>query len=364
MNYYNDNDPYAAAWLRNLIAAGLLAQGDVIERGIEDVRPEELAVYRQCHFFAGIGGWPYALRLAGWPDDRPVWTGSCPCQPFSIAGNRRGTGDSRHLWPVWFRLIGECRPPVIFGEQVDAAIRLGWLDAVSADLEGCGYAVGATVLPAAGVGAPHLRHRLFFVAYAKSERCERIAHPEPAGIPGAASVEGEPIERPGAHCASLGCMGHADCARLEGYREGVAAEGRREAKGRPAAETGNSCVLADTAGTRCPSGEAAAPKRRQEEAGGLWELSQGSMRCPIPDLRKTAGLENRTGCPGEVDSPWRDADWLRCRDGKWRPVEPGTFPLAHGVSARMGRLRSYGNALVPQVAAQFIRAFLNKRAAP
>jgi DNA (cytosine-5)-methyltransferase 1 len=115
--YYNKFDPGAAAWLRELIAAGLIADGDVDERGIEDVVPTELAGYTQCHFFAGIGGWSYALRLAGWPDDTPVWTGSCPCQPFSAAGKGNGFDDERHLWPSFQWLIQQCLPAVVFGEQ-------------------------------------------------------------------------------------------------------------------------------------------------------------------------------------------------------------------------------------------------------
>jgi len=129
--YYNENDPFAAAWLRELIKAGLIADGEVDERSIVDVSPDDLRGFVQCHFFAGIGGWSYALRLAGWPDDRAVWTGSCPCQPFSSAGKGDGADDSRHLWPAWFRLIAECRPVAVFGEQVASADGLGWLDRVS-----------------------------------------------------------------------------------------------------------------------------------------------------------------------------------------------------------------------------------------
>lgn len=162
--YYNELDPKAAAWLRELIKNGHIAYGDVDERSIEDVTPNELREYTQCHFFAGIGGWSLALRLAGWPDDRPVWTGSCPCQSFSAAGKGAGFADERHLWPAWFHLIDQCRPSVVFGEQVGAAINHGWLDLVQSDMEAANYSVGAVCVPAAGVGAPHIRDRLWFVA--------------------------------------------------------------------------------------------------------------------------------------------------------------------------------------------------------
>ena len=162
--YYSEFEPYAAQWLRNLIARGILPDGDVDERDIRDVRPADIAGFTQCHFFAGLGGWPYALRLAGWPDDRCVWSGSVPCQPWSIAGKGEGASDERHLWPHWFGLVRQCNPAVLFGEQVVAAIGRGWWDAVASDLDNAGYASGAVDLPAAAVGAPHIRRRLWFVA--------------------------------------------------------------------------------------------------------------------------------------------------------------------------------------------------------
>ena len=163
MNYYNENDPQASAWLKELIAQGALPDGVVDDRSIEDVTPIELEPYVQCHFFAGIGGWPYALQLAGWPEDRPVWTGSAPCQPFSAAGKGGGIADERHLWPALFWLISQCRPAIVFGEQVASSDALGWWDVVSTDLEAADYACGGVDLCAAGVGAFHLRQRLYWV---------------------------------------------------------------------------------------------------------------------------------------------------------------------------------------------------------
>jgi DNA (cytosine-5)-methyltransferase 1 len=161
---YNECDPFAAAWLRELIKRGLIAEGLVDERPIQELKPSDVSGFTQFHAFAGIGVWSYALRQAGWPDDRPVWTGSCPCQPFSVAGRGRGVEDERHLWPEWFGLIRELRPATTFGEQSSSNLGLSWLDGVAADLESEGYAIGAASLLARHVGAPHLRRRLFFVA--------------------------------------------------------------------------------------------------------------------------------------------------------------------------------------------------------
>lgn len=174
--YYNEIEPFAAQWLRNLIAAGHIAPGDVDERSIEDVTPDDIRSYAQAHFFAGIGVWSYALRNAGWPDDRPVWTGSCPCQPFSVAAVahvRKRFNDHRHLWPVWFNLISECKPVQLFGEQVGSKDGLEWLDTVFDNLESQNYACGTAVTSAAGAGADHIRKRIYFVAHSLRSRWPR-----------------------------------------------------------------------------------------------------------------------------------------------------------------------------------------------
>ena len=314
-HYYNEFDKYAAQWLRNLIAAGHIAPGDVDDRSISDVRPSDLVGYTQCHFFAGIGGWSLALRLAGWPDDRPVWTGSCPCQPFSVAGQGHGVVDERHLWPHWFHLIRAVRPDAIFGEQVEAAVNHGWLDLVQDDLEGEGYAFAPVGIPAAGVGAPHIRQRLWFVA-------DAIGSADKRGIT-------QPSERAVA------------CGNGEVYACELADHHHPGPQGRePVRQRTTECTVG--------SGRVAGELADADGAGSL----DGVNRAQRWGSEATAERGS---------NHWTLCDWLPCRDGKWRPVEPGTFPLAHGVSNRVGRLRAYGNAIVPQVAAQVIQAYMECR---
>ena len=292
--WYNENDSFAADWLENLIAAGLIAPGVVDRRSIVDVQPEDLDGFTQHHAFAGIGGWSYALRLAGWPDDRPVWTGSCPCQPFSVAGKRDGTDDARHLWPEWQRLIKKCSPTVCFGEQVASSDGRAWLATVRAELEAMGYAVGAADLCAASVGAPHIRQRLYFGGLADAD-----------------------ANRVGQHAREL--------PSDEGQHEERSADGDHQPEHHGA------------------DGRVADAWSRQ--------LSQPQRRPEARDGTRPNGAVN----------PWEPADWLPCSDGKLRPVEPGTFPLATGVQKRVGKLRGYGNSIVPQVAAEFIQAFTEAR---
>ena len=370
--YYNEIDPYAAAWLRNLVAAGRIAPGDVDERSIRDVKPDDLKGYTQCHFFAGIGVWSAALRLAGWADDRPVWTGSCPCQPFSAAGKGGGFADDRHLWPDLFRLIAECKPGVVFGEQVASKDGLAWLDLVQADLEGADYASAAVDLCAAGVGAPHIRQRLYWVADAahqqqhgsrdagSSGRDEhsdggansRLADPN-GGDTSAEREQRSGEQRQQSDDSGAGRLDHGDDTRLEGHGRGYQTSKGWVGSDGSAAETGE------------PSGMGNTPDEpRERGAGGVLgaEAQEHGARVAV-DGYLSVGLEHASeGMGGSASGPtngvWRDADWIFCRDGKWRPVEPGTFPLVDGATSRVGRLRAYGNAIVPQVAAEVIGAWM------
>lgn len=164
-SYYNDFDPFLCEWLRNLIAAGLIPDGKVDSRSIRDVQPDDLKGFDHVHLFAGIGGFAHALRLAGWPDDEPIWTGGFPCQPFSEAGDQRGADDDRHLWPEFHRLIDGCRPPVVLGENVPGIVGLA-LDGVLTDLEGSGYAARTALVPACAADAPSRRERVWICALA------------------------------------------------------------------------------------------------------------------------------------------------------------------------------------------------------
>ena len=317
MNYYNEFDKNAAEWLRELISEKLIPAGDVDERSIEDVRADDIRGYTQCHFFAGIGGWSLALQLAGWPEDRPVWTGSCPCQPYSTAGKQRGNADERDLWPSFSRLIAECRPEFVFGEQVENAIRHGWLDRVYADLEREEYAVGAAVLGAHSVGAPHRRYRL--------------------------------------------CWGGVRLAENpDGWGRGRGADGNQTGDVRKVQTTG---------------------------LGG--HIGMANTNVQGFQGRFSVECSNKTFGPCRVASfsPWRNSRFIFCRDGKTRRIPPESllfsladglpegvdggratgisetegFPLTKETEGRVMLLRGYGNAIVPQVAAEFVRSFVDAK---
>lgn len=336
--YYNEIDKYAAQWLRNLITAGHIAPGIVDERSIEDVYPSDLRGFTQCHFFAGIGVWSHALRDAGWSDDRPVWTGSCPCQPFSAAGQGAGFADERHLWPAFHHLIKECRPAAVLGEQVASKDSDPWIDLVHTDLEALGYAFGAIPFPAAGVGAPHIRDRLYWVADAQ----QHYRGPQATAANHWESKANRPANRPGGRGSVPSWLGHA-------YSVGTGRDWR-PVSGQVAGQDGQHIPL--DAHASGGDGGMADATRGQHVTGSTW-ADQRSM------ASGDGAVQAAPGATGTTNGYWADADWLFCRDGRWRPVEPGSFPLVNGAPSRVGRLRAYGNAICAKAAQVFIECVMD-----
>lgn len=315
MNYYNEFDHNAAEWLRQLIEDGLIPKGEVDERSIADVGANELLGYTQCHFFAGIGGWPLALQLAGWPEDKPVWTGSCPCQAFSTAGKQKGFADERDLWPVFRNLIAECRPDFVIGEQVENAIKHGWLDRVYSDLEAEKYTCGSVVLGAHSVGAPHRRYRLYWGAVRLAEntdgrRCGGRSDGDQAG-------SGWEVQTPG-----LGDGG------------GVADDNREQ----------------------CDGGRHTGENRRGEFADGSiqglppWSSSR-FVYCRDNKVRRVPAESLLLGV---ADGVFEGVDGIRVAGIS----ETGGFPLTTQKDGRAMLLKGYGNAICVQTAAEFVKAFI------
>jgi DNA (cytosine-5)-methyltransferase 1 len=430
VNYYNENDRQKAEWLRWLMANDVISKGHVDERSIEDVTIGDLAGYRQCHFFAGIGIWSYSLRLAGWSDDRPAWTASCPCQPWSLAGEGKGAEDERHLWPACFRLITVGRPDVLFGEQTADGDGITWLDHVQNDMESISYRFGPLVLPAAGFGAPHGRHRTIFVADAKvpgrpaGEQRGNVGTKAPGGkrlrgTPGhreardLAHANGsrsrrreqagglEAGTRPGnagssglGELGEEGSMANAQCSE---WRESVQRDGtdgsnarRDEASSGPSAcdqtsvmadaqsERGHGTVRARNGHAR-PADNGASRRLYDAQRAGLEIRSGGLSHAGTSEGTPTATIT--PGTPGPCNGFWADAEWIPTR-GKvpgtidWRAIKPHSlalddgaatdflrmcdygFPLVAKSEARTLRIRGYGDGIVAQVAAEFVKAYM------
>lgn len=360
--YYNEIDPAAAHILRAMIDADVIAPGDVDTRSIKEVMPDDVRGYTQCHFFAGGGLWSVAARLAGWPDDRPLWTGSCPCQPFSAAGKGLGTDDPRHLWPDFHRLIRACRPAVVMGEQVAGKAGYGWFDGVRSDLEGEGYSSRAVDFPACSVDAPHQRNRLYWIAveHTASERRGK-------GRPEYELWGGWPT--PAGANASGVTQGDAFGSRLEGQRKDGDGGGRQE-QGRPVAASDGAIAASfppDANGHRC-DGQGIPEGQERECRNG----DAGHHEGVLPDADRggrTGRQESEVGQAFERTASerpllrngswWSDSEWIISPlDGKARRAKPGIRFLVDGLPGRVDLWRIGGNAIVPQAAAEVIAAFM------
>jgi DNA (cytosine-5)-methyltransferase 1 len=379
--YYNENNPDAAKWLKHLANTGVIPNGVVDSRSISDVHPDDIKGFSQCHFFAGIGGWAYAARLAGWPDDRPIWTGSCPCQPFSVAGKGGGVDDARHLWPDFFRLIRACRPACVMGEQVARKAGFGWFDGVRSDLESINYTSRAIDIPACAVDAPHIRSRLWWCAVADAVRGGPATHGrdnhEIGGVP-------EKECKPG-YDASL--SGRSNAAAIRGVAD-ASSQGRDaaaqrgicgEAQGewprhgepeRPHGIHGGGMVNTPSIGRgegqpepvlrggRPTVGGADVSNRSMGHANGAGR--QGSAAHGRDDGDEQPAIERTDVGHRPNGSFWSDAEWIICHDQKARRTKPGLPLLVNGVPGRVALWRGFGNAISPVLAAEAIAAYMDE----
>jgi len=376
---FNEIEPFAADWLR-----ALYGDAKVDTRSIADLQPADVAGFRRVHFFAGIGGWELALQLAGWPEEREIWTGSCPCQPFSAAGKRGGTADARHLWPEMFRLIRECRPETAMGEQVSSKDGLLWLDGVFDDLEAEGYTCWAVDTCAAGVSAPHIRQRLYWLAYAGRSSGGRRT----GGFSAAESGEHRPRQFDGDMPDGFGdgCETH----RLADANGGNASPERKQRSGQQRLQP-----QGDAVGRLEHAASDGRDARRAESSGR--SVASGCGADGLGDASSTRPQERQDGERGAADlqhkaaigaGPWSDYRIEQLTDGTQRRIESSLFALAHGIPRdvgpiiaelgklgfdpktakriianarrnRTGRLRGYGNAIVPQVAVEFIKSVMD-----
>ena len=323
--FYSDNDVYASQWTRNLIAAGEIAAGVVDERSIRDLKPADVASYRQCHFFSGVAVWSRALGEAGWADDRPIWSGSPPCQPWSSAGKRGGEADDRHLWPEWFRLIRACGPPVVVGEQVASKDGYRWLDEVAKDFESAGYHFTATELSAAAVGAPHRRQRIYFVAVLG----QRLVVSSPARGGAEAKASGS-----GIHALQARVEDEADSAGALGDHALVDFETERGSDVVAyARERGRAVVGASRIHDRGQRGDDAA--RRCSAHGGDADVLPNATGAR-PFLPEDPGADRGDAREGAEARDWRPAGDLESERGG-APDAAGSVPDAERVVWNAGR---------------------------
>lgn len=377
--YANEWDKHAAHWLSCLP----LSIDWIDIRSITEVHGFEIEQFTQCHFFSGIGGWPLALQLAGWPQEKEVWTGSCPCQPFSAAGKRKGASDDRHLWPEFRRLIDECMPATVFGEQVASKAGREWLASVRADLEALGYAVGGADLCAASVGAPHIRQRLFWVAHRTGSRLEKRKEQLAWQEQQTTQRSGDAVRMANGDSQRWRTRQNCDSehdgnitttgSKHDGMANAPSPPGPEHEREswRRAPSTKDLAVYSSNS-DRLGNSESKSPRMRHGLREGQSNIGQGSRLGNSESSRRDEGIpqSGRSDAPNQIRQEavdrsqgssvnfWGNIDIIPCRDGKARPVKPGVRLLAHGIPGRVAQLRGLGNAIVPQVAAEFIKAFM------
>ena len=306
-------------------------------------------------------------------DSIDIITGGYPCQPFSIAGNKKGVEDPRHLWPEYFRLIKECRPTWIIGENVSGHIKLG-LDAVQEDLESQGYSLRTFSVSASSIGANHQRERIWTVAYSQrnydSQQIKRVNGEE-------ISLQKEHRENDSTARNSSGASAiretrneHADVedARRRSWREQFT--WNTESTGRGTSEKTEWSTNTDTSpgpseGTEtmanAESIESNVGEDIQHTSTGNGQGQTGRESGDVANTsahrsfneqeRNTRSLDNQSK---EEERRERSESSIRTETRStgtktWWDTEPDVGRVADGIPDRTHRLKSLGNAVVPQI---------------
>ena len=296
-------------------------------------------------------------------------TAGYPCQPFSVAGKQRGTDDPRHLWPDIFRLVRECRPAVVLFENVEGHIRLG-LDEVWSDLEDEGYAVRTFNIPAAGVGAPHRRNRLWIVgfnlAFTDSERLRRSEQAHRQNLDRLAEDKFNDGDELRVETAGRGDLRSAAVAFTEIERLQGAEQGHQQNLNRMAKDKCNDRDELRGEADRCrdPRSTAVADAdshRQQSHAHEIYDATQRDIQSH-PTGSSRGGVESErcvSPSPDETDGRCSLADIEAFWETDPSTLESGVGRMAHGIPKRVDRVKALGNAIVPQIAYLLGVALLN-----
>ena len=257
-------------------------------------------------------------NVKGKEGEADVICGGFPCQPFSVAGKQKGTSDDRHLWPEMFRLIREIKPQFVIGENVKNIINIQdgvVFETVCTDLESEGYEVQPFNIPAAGVGAPHRRERVWIVAYA--ERYNEIQQIQKSDGP-----QHQVQSKRGQKDSASWISGRTNSIRQTNNRY----------------ETN----VAYTESIESHVGEHG---KHQEERSGQGEIRGENSH----DANTYSKRLERFRTEHELRNSEKEK---QTSGNSWWSVEPNVGRVANGVSGRVYRLRALGNSIVPQIATE------------
>ena len=271
------------------------------------------------------------------PTRPDVICGGFPCQPFSHAGKQQAQDDPRHLWPEMLRLIRECRPTWVIGENVTGLIRLG-LDEVLSGLAAEGYSTRTFNIPACAVGAPHIRQRLWVVAHSDSE-----SEPDKPfdGGPGSGQLG---FEFGGSEASSHGSDADESGSYRAGEHEQDAKHGQAQLRDKQVGESG-------------PVGQDVADTDNERGYGSAGEHGSHGRQVTTGDGETMANTDRDDGRRGGgTKSSGREPRMEHWSGGEcsrsevWWEVEPPVGRVVDGLPNRVSQLRALGNSILPQIA--------------